>query len=89
MADENEIPETSAEVGATPTAIDSSLAEPAAAPVNDADAVEEPVAAAPATDLLFTTTEKAKIRANIRWIMAEIDYGRSGRRAEERETLNP
>jgi hypothetical protein len=39
--------------------------------------------------LIFTDIEKAKIRANIRWIMAELDYARSGRRHEERTRLNP
>jgi hypothetical protein len=32
---------------------------------------------------------KADIRANARWIMAELDWARSGRTAEERERLNP
>lgn len=32
---------------------------------------------------------KAEVRANARWIMAELDWARSGRTAEERARLNP
>lgn len=32
---------------------------------------------------------KAEVRANARWIMAELDWARSGRTAEERVKLNP
>lgn len=32
---------------------------------------------------------KAEIRANARWIMAELDWARAGRTAEERAKLNP
>lgn len=32
---------------------------------------------------------KGWIRANARWLMAELDWTRAGRRADERETLNP
>lgn len=51
----------------------------------------DPVAPAPvpASPVIFTDAEKAKIRTNIRWIMAELDYARSGRNADERATLNP
>lgn len=52
------------------------------------DAVETQLQPAPAS-LIFTDAEKAKIRANVRWIMAELDYARSGRNAEERADLNP
>lgn len=32
---------------------------------------------------------KAWFRANVRWVMAEIDWTRSGRSTQERELLNP
>lgn len=85
---------------AEPTHIDASLASPVPSGTMAAEVAaneaSDPVSAQsagltdkPSNDLLFTDAEKAKIRANIRWLMTELDYARSGRRADERETLNP
>lgn len=38
---------------------------------------------------LDDATMKGWVRANARWLMAELDWTRAGRRADERETLNP
>lgn len=72
---------------------------PAPAPVvltDDELATQQAASGAPGTgepvsgnNLIFTNAEKTKIRANIRWLMAELDWARSGRLADERETLNP
>lgn len=78
--DSTTIPASSADVNASPTSIDSSFAAPVKAGGPATPAVADPVE---------TDEFKAWVRANVRWLMAELDWTRSGRTAEERETLNP
>lgn len=54
-----------------------------------ADAVREGNPSAPKSARAPNDATKAWVRANIRWVMAELDWARSGRSLEEREQLNP
>lgn len=62
---------------------------PAAEPLPPEPETPAAPAAAEANPLLFTQRDKDVFRANIRWLMAELDWARAGRTAEEREKLNP
>lgn len=64
------------------------------APVGDAKDAGEPdgpaaVASSPVPTDLFDADMKAWFRANVRWVIAELDHVRAGRTEEERADLNP
>lgn len=61
----------------------------APAPVETSAITADTAPVAPKDENAFTQSEKDKFRANARWIMAELDWTRAGRSAEERATLNP
>lgn len=73
-----------------PTADTFSVTDPVASRAGEPlapppDAEPEPQS----TETAMDTELKAWVRANARWILAELDWTRSGRKHDERETLNP
>lgn len=79
------------ETPAAPALVETAAAPaPAEAPTADLPAPAQIEADAPADERhQMSANDKAFFRANIRWLMAELDWAKAGRTAEERAQLNP